>query len=721
MEQDLQTFLPTQFGGLQLQCPATTAPLARVAHLIENGHHIRDAMSRWADRGLTAAAPDTYDGVEGGDFETLARALDGLRISFDPSGLPTPWTRPLQPQDLRIPAPRQHILSAANRTVSARRYAELLDRPWCPEMDGADEPEPDISDGETTAMQRRPDQATHTTQNGPDRPIDERVTQTAQAIYDTTSGRQCERVLHLLDMDATALAHEPTMFPRTQRDNSDPHDGPPITAEPWKRRCVRLRSAAGPTAGRLWAAQAGAPGTNLTDAEWRTATRYRLGIPLGPGRYHCQNRASDPDALRPTCGTRLGGFGCHALCCSYGPLRNTHHNEMADLVARMSQEAVATPIREFQTDRPAILDVTAFGTAEVVDLIIDVTVRHPTCQKYGRTDQETERAAIMAEAEKQTRYPPAAGRRVTTFAIETWGRLGPEAEHVLQQLAGAARRRDQQRDRLALNRIPKWRALIDATNQRSIARRLLGAFLGTDGKPWRPHPPKRDPAHDANTNRLGPGEPMTYPHTNVDPDRLQFWASMPYNRNLTGDRPDSYAGIHQNGPERTHQHQAAQPRQHSRTTNAVIAPHTQQHDGPTPTEIRPPPTTQPHGSELPPDLHAVNTRENARPAGHRACDSGRPPYCVLCLVGYASEGPNVCASKATDSIIETLPPSQHTDVLRSVPTERDRRQTRALEPDATTLGRSSICLHRQSIQIESQQFNDGPQRQYGRPYHTASQ
>ena len=42
LEQDIQAFLPTQYAGLQLQCPETTAPLARAAHLIENGHHIRD-------------------------------------------------------------------------------------------------------------------------------------------------------------------------------------------------------------------------------------------------------------------------------------------------------------------------------------------------------------------------------------------------------------------------------------------------------------------------------------------------------------------------------------------------------------------------------------------------------------------------------------------------------------------------------------------------------
>ena len=85
-EQETQTFLPTQYAGLQLQCPETTAPLARAAHLIENGHHIWDAIRRWADQGLTAAAPERYDGVEGTDFHTLASALDRLNHAFDPNG-----------------------------------------------------------------------------------------------------------------------------------------------------------------------------------------------------------------------------------------------------------------------------------------------------------------------------------------------------------------------------------------------------------------------------------------------------------------------------------------------------------------------------------------------------------------------------------------------------------------------------------------------------------
>ena len=196
--------------------PRNDSPLARAAHLSENGHHIRDAIRRWADQGLIAASRDTYDGVEGADFQALANALDGLRYSFDPSGLPAAWTRPLQPQDLRIPAPSQHILSAANRAVSARRYAELLDRPWCPEMDGANEPDPEISDGETSAVPRRPSHDDQAIASGGDVGHDERDAQTTRSIYDTTTGRQCERSLRLIDMDATALAQDPTTTRRSR-------------------------------------------------------------------------------------------------------------------------------------------------------------------------------------------------------------------------------------------------------------------------------------------------------------------------------------------------------------------------------------------------------------------------------------------------------------------------------------------------------------------------
>ena len=656
-EQETQVFLPTQHAGLQLQCPVTTAPLARAAHLIENGHHIRDTITRWADQGLTTATSTSHDGIEGRDFGTLARELDRIKQAFDPTGLPAPWTRPLEPHDIRIPAPNTHILSAANRAVNARRYTDLLDSPHGATPGNYDEPEAEESDGEQGEdrhCQRRPSQRTDGDQanraNGTER-------QPPNGLYNV-SGRQCERSLRQHDEDAAMLEHYPSTQQARPR-GATPDSEQQTPTEPWRRRCVRLRSAAGPTAGRLWTAQAGAPGTNLTDVEWRTATRYRLGIPLGPGRYQCQNRASDPEALRPTCGNRLGGYGCHALCCSYGPLRNTHHNELADLVARMSQEAGATvtretPIREFQTDRPAILDVTAFGTAEIVDLIVDVTVRHPTCKKYGRTDLETERAAQIAEVEKQQRYRPAGGRKVTTFAIESWGRLGPEAEQTLQMLSAAARRRDQQRDKLALNRIPKWRALIDATNQRSIARRLLGAFLGTDGKPWRPPPHRRDPHHEANTNRLGPGQLLTYPYHNGQSDIDNRWNDAPIYRAtqafMTPTQPvpmnemrDGSADAQENA---LGSHVAGNPITQQRIDQ-------QQHDRQQPTpQMHPPPAGSQPTTRVPAIGGAVKQPNTGRPA-----ESAEWHNCVICLSSAAADGLNVLAYKMPDHT--AYRPTQH--------------------------------------------------------------
>ena len=233
---------------------------------------------------------------------------------------------------------------------------------------------------------------------------------------------------------------------------------------------------------------------------------------------------------------------------------------------------------------------------------------------------------------KQQRYPPAGGRRVTTFTAETWGRLGSEAEQVLQQLAAAARRRDQQRDRLTINRIPKWRALIDATNQRSIARRLLGAFLGTDGKPWRPPAYRRDCAYEANTNRLNAGEQMTYPHTGLDPARLQ-WTDDVRGAEQGDCRPSTISTATADQQPRT-QHAPTQiglsQNRHAHTDTSPVTSHqvtaeasqsTRHADGITPSQT-------PYGSDLPQGLHAANTHECKQLAGRaiRHATTARLPH-----------------------------------------------------------------------------------------------
>ena len=289
----------------------------------------------------------------------------------------------------------------------------------------------------------------------------------------------------------------------------------------------------------------------------------------------------------------------------------------------------------------------------------------------------------MAEAEKQLRYPPAAGRRVTTFAIETWGRLGAEAESVLQQLAAAARRRDQQRDRLAINRIPKWRALIDATNQRRIARRLLAAFLGTDGRPWRPPPLRRDRVHEAKANRLAPGELLTFPHTAIDPRRLHPRTDDSHGKDLDQDQnrhgtmgtaspgghqptaPASTAAPHaplttQQAASTTatprddssrHRHSAPIPADHFDSTASPSSPQLR-NNGSTPSQTH-------HGSELPQGLHAVSTHECKPRAGWATRESPPCTDSVICLAGLAGEGPNVCTQEMTDLNNRTLNSADH--------------------------------------------------------------
>ena len=71
------------------------------------------------------------------------------------------------------------------------------------------------------------------------------------------------------------------------------------------------------------------------------------------------------------------------------------------------------------------------------------------------------------------------------FAVETWGRLGDAAESLLQQLAAAATRHGRRRGHEvdAGSRLTRWRAILDASLQRSVAEMLIAARCGLPGRP----------------------------------------------------------------------------------------------------------------------------------------------------------------------------------------------------------------------------------------------
>ena len=126
----------------------------------------------------------------------------------------------------------------------------------------------------------------------------------------------------------------------------------------------------------------------------------------------------------------------------------------------------------------------------IPELILDVTVRHPMVARYQPGAAERAGvAATMAEAEEQTRYPPAAGRKVTAFAVQTWGRLGDFAEQLLPRLAEVAtlKARRQGQVTTAGAFLRRWRATLDACLQRGVAASLLAARHGLPGTPHRRH------------------------------------------------------------------------------------------------------------------------------------------------------------------------------------------------------------------------------------------
>ena len=187
----------------------------------------------------------------------------------------------------------------------------------------------------------------------------------------------------------------------------------------------------------------------------------------------------------------------HAVCCSNGPLRIRRHDDIANCLADIVDETGAHVRREaymqsFSTaDSDAWWDIWAFGGMHLPELIVDVTVRHPVVARcQPRASRQAGVAAAAAEEDKQQRYPPAGGRSVTAFSVETWGRLGLSAEELLATLAAEATRHARRRGHAATasSFLRRWRASLDASLQRGVAAALLAARCGLPGKPhkrWR--------------------------------------------------------------------------------------------------------------------------------------------------------------------------------------------------------------------------------------------
>ena len=274
---------------------------------------------------------------------------------------------------------------------------------------------------------------------------------------------------------------------------------------------TRLLSCGGIVAGQSLTAPPTTDGINFHDAEYRLLLKWRFGTPWLKGQ--CRNEPRDGGNR---CNHDIDTDGGHCLACMMGPARYSLHHAACEQLCGFCAEAGAVPRREVfvpefaasrtkhtATDdderrKAAFLDVWAFGTAEVSDLLADVTFRHAGAERYQPlASQRPGAAARKAAEEKQARYPARGGRKVVTFGLESWGRLGAEGEALLLALRAAADNRDRRTGHCQPGRLLRWRRQLDATVQRGIAKCLQSSLYGLPGRPASRSQPGTSPAGSA--------------------------------------------------------------------------------------------------------------------------------------------------------------------------------------------------------------------------------
>lgn len=138
-------------------------------------------------------------------------------------------------------------------------------------------------------------------------------------------------------------------------------------------------------------------GLGLQSDCFRTAMKFRLGVPLFDAPFPCPARGSDGKA----CGSQMDVFGDHAPCCHHGPSLVFRHNNVRDILGHAARGAGLTAViiekkNQVAGSRAKPGDITVqqyhrgFATSA-----FDVTVTHPLQKKF--LEIAMEEAGIVAE------------------------------------------------------------------------------------------------------------------------------------------------------------------------------------------------------------------------------------------------------------------------------------------------------------------------------------
>ena len=104
--------------------------------------------------------------------------------------------------------------------------------------------------------------------------------------------------------------------------------------------------------------------------------------------------------------------------------------------ARVEGSFVGIYREEGRVVAPGRLDLYAFGQAGLMEVMVDVAVKHSCAGPLERhAAKEDGYVAKLAEREQLKEYIMLAGKVLTPFGVETFGRLGKAAEGAVGQAA----------------------------------------------------------------------------------------------------------------------------------------------------------------------------------------------------------------------------------------------------------------------------------------------
>ena len=247
-----------------------------------------------------------------------------------------------------------------------------------------------------------------------------------------------------------------------------------IEAESLTNVIPMLESRAGEEGGALLAANGGDMQVDLTDTEFRTYLRMRLGLEVCV-QQRCQHRAVGDQGKQ--CTQTSDTLGYHALLCKLGGGLTRTHNAICTILMQAARAAGFSALKEQVVAELATpkrkeprVDVDAWGLVSEPRILLDVTVTCPFAQKY-----EDKSSVESGEQRKDKEYPRKAGLAVSGIAVDVFGRHGPALQELLVKLADLARQHEVDQGVQPRRWLRRWRARISTEIARGCSRQLCTA------------------------------------------------------------------------------------------------------------------------------------------------------------------------------------------------------------------------------------------------------